>query len=214
MISSSRRQIFHPDRGFLHLNISSRGFSPGEPIPPVDKIYEWREPAVAGHHWTADAVDRFLADPNCPIDQDGIIVVPFAACSCCGHEDSRWVGEGIYCVADSLDAAQRQYRCFKHRERNPCAITGCKRTVAARGYFSTEVWMCGEHWKMACPPGSPLRRINNRLFRLKKKRGEWTRDLNARYWRAWAAIVRRGRSMAAGDIDMNEINKLFGWEDE
>lgn len=65
---------------------------------------------------------------------------------------------------------------------------------------------------MFCPPGSRMRRIYNRLWRLRKKRGKWTPDLERRYWIAWRRIVSNARSGSAGDIDMNEINKMFGWE--
>lgn len=128
-------------------------------------------------------------------------------CACCG----------IYAtvvrparVVRVVPHRNRQWRCEKHADRNPCAIEGCERTTPARGFFGTEQWLCGEHWRMACPPKSAQRRVYNRLFALEKKHG-WTPDLDARYWRIWPNILRHARGLTAGDIDMKEINAMFGW---
>lgn len=71
---------------------------------------------------------------------------------------------------------------------------------------------------MACPPHSPMRRAYNRFFRTAKKLGigkndPWPEQLENRYWRFWMGLVGRARRMAAGDIDMTEINKMFGWDE-
>ena len=35
---------------------------------------------------------------------------------------------------------------------------------------------------------------------------------SAAFERFWDALVRRVRSRAAGDVDMAEVNRLFGWD--
>jgi hypothetical protein len=137
-----------------------------------------------------------------------------AACSCCGAVNDYGIRNDIVLVADRLTTGPL-YRCAKHRESNPCAVDGCARTRGAARYYNDRLYLCAEHWKLACPPRSSARAVYNRLFKLKRqhsgKDGTWPQDLDNRYWRVWGAIVRRARSETAGDIDMDEINKMFGW---
>lgn len=88
-----------------------------------------------------------------------------------------------------------------------CLIEGCKHTTARQG----GPWICGEHWRIGCPPRSPERRAYNRFFRLAKRYG-WSTELRRRYWRFWDALVARARRRCAGDVDMTEVNKMFGWD--
>ncbi len=74
------------------------------------------------------------------------------------------------------------------------------------------VWICSRHWRTACPPGSKERRAYNLIWRLRRKLGQWTPELNRRFWTVWNAIVRRGNARVRGDIDEGEIKRLFGWE--
>lgn len=39
----------------------------------------------------------------------------------------------------------------------------------------------------------------------------WPEQLENRFWRFFAGLVRRGRRRCAGDIDLTEINRMFGW---
>jgi hypothetical protein len=136
------------------------------------------------------------------------------ACSCCGAINT--IGIRMDVVRVAARAAGPIYRCAKHRESNPCAVDGCDRTRGAARYHDDRLFLCVEHWKLACPPRSPARAVYNRLFRLQRaltgKNGAWPQELDNRYWRVWGAIVRRARSETAGDVDMTEINKLFGWD--
>lgn len=134
----------------------------------------------------------------------------FSACRCCGN-----AGIGVWIFGDL--SKPDTWRCDRHQTRNPCAVEGCKRTTSTSGYLGCDVYLCGEHFRQACPPGSAERRVYRRFFRMAKKRatpdnpGGWSPDLERRYWRVWARIVAIARAQAAGDIDMDEINKLFGW---
>lgn len=126
-------------------------------------------------------------------DKWEFLAVP--SCHCCG--DPGW-DNGL---------------CSKHQGRSPCVIEGCRRTRKGEG----TPHLCGEHWKLYCPPGSPTRRAINRLFRLAKKLGysrqaRWPDQLEARYWRLWTGIVRRAKRYSTeGHIDQREIERMFGW---
>lgn len=109
--------------------------------------------------------------------------------------------------------SQRHYRCAKHVGRNPCAIEGCARTTKASHGYSSDDWLCGAHWRAHVPPHSALRRTYRRFFKLAKKRGDWDDALKARFWRFWRGLIERARWRERGDIDMTEINKLFGWDE-
>jgi len=202
-------QIFHPDRGFLYVNVRSAGFSPGEVIPPIEKIYQWLAPAHHGDWWHLSSVESFLDDERCPIDRDGVVIVPAPFCSCCGLQCRG--DHHLTIVRTHLDPRKRSYRCAKHADRNPCAIEGCERTRAADGYFADDQTLCPMHWRMFVPPRGPLRRCYHRIWRQQKKNGGWSPQLIRRFEVLWDAIIRRARSRAAGDVDMTEINKMFGW---
>lgn len=91
--------------------------------------------------------------------------------------------------------------------RTRCSIEGCTGSTGR----PTEVWICSKHWRTACPPGSKERRAFNRIMRLGRRYG-WTNELDARFWRIWWALVRRGNARVRGDIDKAEIHRLFGWD--
>lgn len=105
------------------------------------------------------------------------------------------------------------WRCQKHVDRNPCVIEGCKRSTDARGNLEVDGWMCGEHWRRYVPPRSRARRLYHAHFRRAKKHG-WTADNRRSFWRYWERLVSRARAHATeGHLDVNEINKLMGWDD-
>lgn len=136
-------------------------------------------------------------------------VSPRPICRCCGYALPRTAVEDVH------------KRCKRHLLSNPCAIAGCSHTRGAkqrRDLHDGSFWLCRDHWRMACPPHSPMRRAYNRFFRTAKKLGigkndPWPEQLENRYWRFWMGLVGRARRMAAGDIDMTEINKMFGWDE-
>lgn len=132
-------------------------------------------------------------------------------CSCCGapaHVKWRsWEFDQPVIVA----------RCEKHTNSNPCAMPGCKRTRRSK-YRSETNYLCGDHWRQVCPPHSRLRRTYRRFFRLAKKftggdtTKRWPEDLERRYWRFWFGLVRRARAEIGPPMDIDEINKMFGWD--
>lgn len=137
-----------------------------------------------------------LAQNGADMGRWELIAVP--SCRCCG------------------EPAWTNLRCTKHQDRTPCVVEGCKRTTKRHTTF----YVCGEHWKAYVPPGSPERRVLNRLTRTAKKLGykktdRWPDDLEARWWRAWAAIARRvQRRSTEGVMDEAEIRRMFGWADD
>jgi hypothetical protein len=137
-----------------------------------------------------------------------IKVTPRPICRCCGTALPR----------PAIDEPHK--RCRKHQMANPCAIAGCSRTrLAKNGHLHDGTWwLCRDHWRMVCPPHSKLRRAYNRFFQIAKRMGVspngiWPEALERRYWRFWIGLVARARKQVAGDIDMVEINKMFGWEE-
>lgn len=139
----------------------------------------------------------------------------YALCRVCGDtatSEGEWTEE--------LKVRPDLWRCTRHHDRNPCVIEGCSRSRAAKGNMSIDHVICGEHWRRYIPPGSPGRRALNRLARTAKKLGyartaRWPRELEARWWRLWAGLVRRARQQSTeGMLDEAEINKLFGWDAE
>lgn len=104
------------------------------------------------------------------------------------------------------------FRCEKHRGRNPCVIDGCKRSTKApkSDELSCDDWFCSEHWRAFVPPGSPERRIYHRFFRVAKRYG-WTPKRREAFWRVWRRLVSRARARARGDLDVAEINRVMGW---
>lgn len=210
--SSNRKQMWHPDRGLLHVDVRSAAFTTGQAVTPVEMVYQWVQPALAADWWSEGAIDRFMEDPRCPIDVHGIIIVDAPVCACCGQPFYHRM-DNLACVAANDDPRSAQYRCEKHQDRNPCAIEGCQRTTAAKGHYATNGWLCHDHWRRYVPPLSPARRAYHRLFRLAKKAG-WTPELKRRFWRFWDGLVARARRQSTeGRMDLDEINKLFGWED-
>lgn len=131
----------------------------------------------------------------------------FSACRCCG-EAAVYAGNH-----------PQQWRCGQHKERNPCAIHGCSRTTAAKGGLHCHrTWICGTHWRIVCPPRSRQRRLVNAHFRRAKKLGvspgdRWPENLERSYWRMWDRLLKRADEIMEGDVDMTEINKMFGWAD-
>jgi len=144
-------------------------------------------------------VDR---EPEWKCVADQYEVRPAPGCNCCGerHYTMHLAGE----IA----------RCEKHRDRNPCAVEGCRRTCAAEGRLANDQFLCSEHWRRFVPPRSKLRRAYHRFFQITKKRGGWDRPLERRFRRFWRALINRVRSQHEnGRIDVAEINQLFGWEE-
>ena len=136
-----------------------------------------------------------------------------AWCWCCGCPAEASVSNAAW---------RKTWRCEKHVDRNPCAIEGCSRTTSADGSLNTGgYWLCGTHWKIGVPPHSMLRRQYHRYFRLAKRHG-WEakiggsqRQLRIRFWTFWDKLVKIARERcSAGDIDIDEINRMFGWDDD
>lgn len=83
-------------------------------------------------------------------------LIPIAACQCCG-ERYRVTGNGT------------EARCAKHVGRNPCAVEGCKRTRSAAPWhegfaYRNNVYLCGEHYRLAAPLGSHGDRSSTGFF--------------------------------------------------
>lgn len=156
-----------------------------------------RVPAYSVGPMTIDQAARYIAERTASTFETELVV----SCRCCG------------------EPAWPNLRCTKHQDRNPCAAEGCRKTRAAHGRLSDEASLCGEHWRAFVPPGSPTRRAFNRLARIAKRLGykrtdRWPDELEARWWRLWAGVMRRVRRAADGHIDRAEIERLFGWSDE
>lgn len=140
--------------------------------------------------------------------------VRFPACQCCG--DYGWQAmRGMELVAGTHKEPDAVYRCEKHVGRNPCAIDGCARTHAAGKaapyHYADDDYLCGRHFKIVCPPHSPIRRTYNRFFKLAKRDG-WNMKLRIRYWRFWRGLVRHARADRGPPMDIDEINRMFGWD--
>lgn len=207
MITTDRRRFYRPGFGYFACYGQAGGFHPGRIGNPTVYTYGW----TFGQHYVlerkASQVEAFLGHPECPLQCPEAQVVLPPYCPCCGEE--FYVQ---YTVVRHTDPLKCEYRCWTHREKNPCAVEGCARVRKANGNFGNDQWLCSEHWRMACPPRSTTRRIYHRIFRdVKKRGGKWSMADERRFYRVWNAIVRKARSMSAGDIDMDEINKLFGW---
>lgn len=128
---------------------------------------------------------------------------------------AKWeIGKVPSCLCCG-EVAWPNRRCTKHQGRTPCVVDGCKRTTARH----TTYFVCGQHWKAYVPPGSPERRVLNRLARLAKRLGytkteRWPDHLERRWWRAWTAIALWvQRRSTEGHLDQAEIERLFGWTD-
>jgi hypothetical protein len=138
-------------------------------------------------------------------EQFEIVAAP--CCSCCGHPPWKPASSG------------GAYRCEKHRDSNPCAVEGCTRTRAAKGWLANDVFLCSTHWRIACPPLSPMRRALNRIYRLHKRATETDKPaLNARWWRLWRGIVSRARGRSFNQLEHSEdlgkdVMRFMGWEE-
>ena len=145
---------------------------------------------------------------------DHFDIVPRPGCKCCGATN---IMLHIDMEADFRD--HPSIRCYKHKDRNPCAIEGCPRTTALKGSVrTTDAWLCSEHWKRFCPPRSARRRAYRSFFNKAKKLGltskdRWPVELEDGYWRFWDLLIRNARAKhaATGALDPSEINRLFGW---
>ena len=211
MISHGRGFILQHESGLYfqsHWNVETMGRArchvPGTETTTYSLI---ADPLSCARVYARGPFERFMNSPDWACVADQWTVVPRPGCLCCGEDDL------------ALRFTRGGYRCEKHADRNPCAIEGCSRTTAAKGNLNEgQYWLCGEHWRVACPPGSPERRVYLRIRATARKRGfkvtdRWPRPLENRYWRIWARIVAIGRARCAGDVDMDEINKLFGWDE-
>jgi hypothetical protein len=207
---TDRAQIYCPKRrGFLFIDHHEAA------VGREDRAYQWFAPATAAQRWAREHCDRFLNESvpaGSPALQEqfaGVIVIQAPICACCGDVAFR----SLSCVSPNPDPVLRFYRCAKHRDRNPCAIEGCKRTTAANGRYASDQWLCSEHWRRFVPPHSPTRRAYHRFFRLAKRHG-WDDRLRRRFWRFWRGLVAQARRKAeGGSIDETAINRMFGWED-
>lgn len=126
-------------------------------------------------------------------------------CRCCGVR-----------VLENPNIHSDSHRCKKHIDRNPCAIEGCARTTTlpASGAKLNDVFLCAEHWRLLVPARSAERRLFHRFHRRAKLYG-WTAKRRRAYYRFWDALVSRARRRAGtGFVDVAEINRLMGWDDD
>lgn len=154
--------------------------------------------------YSAEVWRRHLGDPEWIDVADQFEIVPGPGCGCCGQR-----GGTIWGMEES-------YRCESHKDRNPCAIEGCKRTTAAPAlksgklYLANDQWLCSEHWRRFVPPRSKMRQHYHLIFRRAKRQG-WTPELERRFWRYWTWLVAQARRKATeGDLDIREIERMFG----
>jgi hypothetical protein len=154
-----------------------------------------------------DQIPRYLAHRPPAESWDQRLV---RHCQCCGeravHDDE------LQTVVDYRGIV----RCAKHVGRNPCLIEGCGRTFKAQGrgqgfWYANDQIICGQHWRGLIPPGSRERRVLQRIARVARRIG-WTDDLSNRESRIWRHITAIARARAAGDIDMDEVSRLMGWD--
>lgn len=139
-------------------------------------------------------------------DRDQFEIVRAPVCACCGDTSPQSRGTGYW----------SPYRCWRHGDRNPCAIEGCTRTRAAKGRLDNSAWICRDHWRAFCPPRSLRRRAFLAYFRKAKKLGygpndRWPDELEESYWRFWRRLISNARHKAAGgNLDIAQIERLFG----
>lgn len=160
---------------------------------PGDLITPWLERSIYREALQIAMIDRH---PE---------VVPMAHCPCCGRTRretrlQRWSARSM-----------TDLRCERHAGRNPCAVDGCQRTTAGDAPASDQ-WLCSEHWRRYVPPGSRARRAYRRHFRRAKRYG-WTPDSISAFHRFWDMLIRQVRRRSAeGHLDVEEINRVMGWE--
>jgi len=204
----------HHSGRYLMIDGYSEGFPAGtrsEDIPPYITVYQLTsEPRKGALAYKREYWGRWFARDEWAVVADQFEIVPGPLCACCGDD------------AYSLYHNGESFRCAKHRDRNPCAIEGCKRTTAVPedGRWSSSSYFCAEHWRRFVPPRSRVRRLYQAFFRQEKqhgwgykgKRGRSAR-LDWRFRRFWCALVDRARRQATeGHIDEAEINRIMGWD--
>ena len=159
-------------------------------------------PMAASYGRLAQVEDWRTRDPiGRPAETYAIAQHPF--CYCCGEfvAFNAWNGEPF----DAL------WRCPKHLDRNPCAIEGCRCTTDRRGHEArSDQYLCAKHWR---PLTTKRERAQYSLLWRRGKKLDWPYHCRRRLERFWDQLVARARRRAEGDIDMREINKLFGWND-
>ena len=159
-----------------------------ERVTPWERLQEWLE-----------------ENPDAHLTHEWFLT---PACRCCGEEL-------LICKGQEIPPHDEQ-RCEVHKDRNPCAIKGCKRTTEAPAdnTLATDQHICAEHWRMYVPARSRVRRAYNAHFNRAKKGGGWTMHRKIKFLRFWDALIRMARRKAdpANDVlDMTEINRIMGW---
>lgn len=149
-------------------------------------------------HCLTYVADRQLQDPTKYRDPKLYTIHTVPSCGCCG-----WFGED----RKVREVEPGHVRCDRHTGRNPCVIDGCGRTFDNKGHYST-TFVCGTHWRMV---PIELRKSVKRIERMAKKLG-WVLILRKRHTQLFDRGIERIKGVLAGDIDMNEINKLMGWD--
>ncbi len=191
----------------IHIEADSAGCHiPGVPIaklwslgssPFAAYLFNQREQCARG----------VLDKPEWQSVADQFEVVPGPGCGCCGQ---RW---------GTMWGDAGHWRCDKHKDRNPCAIEGCRCTNDRAGHaFRDDQYLCQKHWRPLTTPAE--RRVYSRIWRQAKARERkygaehmWPMREIGRLKRVWGRIVAKARARAEGDLDMDEINKMFGWDD-
>lgn len=145
-------------------------------------------------------IEAWIADRR---DKEGWNVLEIPSCQCCGEY------AGV--TGDSPN-----FRCEKHHERNPCAIEGCKCTADWLGAYSSDHYLCAKHWRPLTSRSdrTALSHIRKR-YKIARAREEpkLARLHSGAWWKLFGDMVEKARSRSAGDIDMTEINKMFGWDE-
>lgn len=138
-------------------------------------------------------------------------------CGCCGaHQmvmvymvDEQFGGDHFLVGGEApREVEPCVFRCEKHVGRAPCCIDGCGRTFAldaGHGYDVT--FICGKHWREA--PRYMRDRV--KWLRQRAEKLDWPDRLARLYSKAFDRAVRSVRE--GRRLDMDEINKLFGWDD-
>lgn len=93
--------------------------------------------------------------------------------------------------------------------RQTCIVPGCP---SSSTQFSS--WfICGRHYRLGAPVGSPLRRALLRVRRLGRRYG-WTDQLDRREMTLWTAIIGRATKRdREGFVDKAVIDRLMGWDE-
>jgi hypothetical protein len=160
--------------------------------------------ALKTSHGCGSPIDRergeqWIAERGENADKWELISIP--TCECCGQPATYWMNR----------ESPTHARCRKHHDRNPCLVEGCGRSFKAEDGYGTNKIICGRHWREFVPVGSPERRIYLRFFRRAKK-FDWNDNSIRAFHRFWDALAKRARAKARGDIDMDEVNRLMGWD--